>query len=390
MGATRGKFCPGVRLREEPLSFLVLIVENVLERKVRSLLTGAAVAIAIMTVFALGVLTYSLRQTAVGVLNTGNADFTVGQKGVSDLIYSSMDESDVQRLESYPQVASAIGVLIAVADVDSSHPIFLELGVQPEHLSDFGVQVVAGRAYTPNAAGEMMLGYRAARDFNKSAGDTFTIGSNTYTIVGIYSTGQVFGDSASMFPLTQLQASERKSGIISLAFVRVKPGADIDALRTQIEHDNPQLATVRTESEFGRIDRNLELISAADKGATILALIIGAIGVMNTTTMSVFERTREFGVLRAIGWSRFRLLAMVISEALVIALAGAAAGLLIGYVAVRALSQSPELIGVFEPVYPGGIFGRSLGIAFGMAFVGALYPAIRATLLRPIEALRHE
>jgi putative ABC transport system permease protein len=343
-----------------------------------------------MAVFALGVLTFSLRETAISILRTGRADFTVGQKGVSDVIYSSMDEQDVDQLSAYPEVESAVGVLIAVVEIDADHPFFLELGMEPDQLEAFGVKVVAGRPYDRNASTEIMLGYRAARDFGKSVGDTFTIDSDTYTIVGIFSTGQVFGDSASMLPLARLQAGERKPGVVSLAFVRVKPGADIRALRTQIERENPQLATVRTESEFGRIDRNLELISAANVGATILALIIGATGVMNTTTMSVFERTRELGLLRAIGWSRRRLLAMILCEALVISICGAAVGLAVGYLAVEALKETPELVGVFQPAYPVDIFGRSLGIAFGMALAGGLYPAVRATLLRPIEALRHE
>jgi putative ABC transport system permease protein len=111
---------------------------------------------------------------------------------------------------------------------------------------------------------------------------------------------------------------------------------------------------------------------------------------MNTTTMSVFERTRELGLLRAIGWSRRRLLAMIMFEALVISVSGAALGLAVGYLAVEALKETPELVGVFQPEYPASIFGRSLGIAFAMAFIGGLYPAVRATLLRPIEALRHE
>lgn len=157
------------------MSFLELILRNVLNRKVRSVLTGIAVAIAIMTVFALGVLTYSLRETAVSILNTGKADFTVGQKGVSDVIYSTMDESELGQLGAYQGVDSAIGVLIAISSVDQQHPFFLELGIQPEHLSEFGVQVVAGRPFTTNATNEMMLGYRAAQDFHKSVGDTFTI-----------------------------------------------------------------------------------------------------------------------------------------------------------------------------------------------------------------------
>jgi len=225
------------------MSFLELIFRNVLTRKVRSALTGVAVAMAIMAVFALGVLTFSLRETAISILRTGRADFTVGQKGVSDVIYSSMDEQDVDRLTTFPGVESAVGVLIAVVEVDEDHPFFLELGMEPDELEAFGVKVVEGRPYDRDTSTEIMLGYRAARDFRKGVGDTFSIDSDHYTVVGIFSTGQVFGDSASMLPLTTLQAQQRKPGNVTLAFVRVVAGTDIDALRKRIEDDSPEIAT---------------------------------------------------------------------------------------------------------------------------------------------------
>ena len=372
------------------MPFLSLIGRNVLTRRVRAGLTGLAVAIAIMTVVALGVLTHSLRRTAISVLRTGSADFTIAQKGVSDVLYSSLDEGQIQRLKAYPEVDSVVGVLVAAVKLDSDHPFFLELGIQPEELPPFGVQVVAGRPYTATATDEVMLGYRAAQDLHKNIGDTINIDGNNFKVVGIFSTGQVFGDSASMLPLTTLQANERKPGNVTLAFVKVKPGTDIAALRQRMENDNPELATVRTESEFGRVDRNLSLISAANVGITILALVIGAIGVMNTMVMSVFERTREFGVLRAVGWTRARVISLVVGEALLISIIGAAAGVMFGFVAIKGIQRVPELVGVFQPDYPASIFGRALGLAIGMAFIGALYPAIRAALLEPMDALRHE
>ncbi len=372
------------------MSFLALIQRNVLTRKVRSMLTGAAVAIAIMTVVALGVLTHSLRRTAISVLRTGTADFTIAQKGVSDVLYSAMDESQIARIRSDPEVDSVVGVLVAAVKLDGHHPFFLELGIQPEELEPFGVQVVAGRPYTASATDEVLLGFRAANDLHKSVGDTINIDSNDFHIVGIFSVGNVFGDSASMLPLRTLQTNERKPGDVTLAFAKVKPGMNIDAVRARIEKQNPEFATVRTESEFGRVDRNLSLISAANVAITILALVIGAIGVMNTTVMSVFERTREFGVLRAVGWTRARVLSLVMGEALLISLGGAAVGVAAGYVAVELIKRVPEVIGVFQPDYPAGVFGRALGIAVGMAFIGALYPAVRAAVLAPLEALRHE
>jgi putative ABC transport system permease protein len=111
---------------------------------------------------------------------------------------------------------------------------------------------------------------------------------------------------------------------------------------------------------------------------------------MNTTVMSVFERTREFGVLRAVGWTRARVLGLVMGEALLTSLAGAAVGVAAGFVAIKLIERVPEVVGVFQPDYPASIFGRALGIAVGMAFIGAFYPAVRAALLKPMEALRHE
>ncbi|MDE3097276.1 MAG: ABC transporter permease [Chloroflexota bacterium] len=372
------------------MPFLALITRNVLTRRVRAGLTGLAVAMAIMTVVALGVLTHSLRRTAISVLQTGSADFTVAQKGVSDVLYSSLDNSQVARIKAEPGIQSIVGVLVAAIKLDSSHPFFLELGIPPDELAPFGVQILKGRPYTATATNEVMLGWRASQDLHKNVGDVINIDGNNFTVVGIYSVGNVFGDSASMLPLTTLQTNERKPGNVTLAFVKVTPGTNIDALRKRIEQANPEVATVRTQSEFGRVDRNLSLISAANVGITIMALIIGAIGVMNTMVMSVFERTREFGVLRAVGWTRARVLALVMGEALLISFVGAMAGVVLGYLAIRGIQRVPELVGVFQPDYTSAIFARALGIAFGMAFFGALYPAIRAALLVPMEALRHE
>ncbi|MGZ4671880.1 MAG: ABC transporter permease [Ilumatobacteraceae bacterium] len=372
------------------MNLVALIRQNLLARKARSILTGLAVAIGVLTIVTLGVLTSSLRTTALSVLRTGRADFSVAQEGVSDLLYSAVDTTDLERVRSLSDVESAIGVLVAVAKLDADHPLFLKIGVPPESLAEFGVNVVEGRAYSPQATDEIMLGYRAASDLGKHVGDSITIEDNKYKITGIYSTGQVFGDAASMLPLTTLQAEERKPGNVTLLFVRIKPGADIDKVRKEIESDLPQLATVRTQSDFGRVDRNLILITAANLGGSVLALTIGAVGVMNTTLLSFFERTREFGVLRAIGWSRMRIVALVIGEAAMVCLLGAMAGVVFAFGAVRLLARLPDLLGIFNPTFDAGVFWRALGFALLMTLLGAVYPAARAARREPLEAMRHE
>jgi putative ABC transport system permease protein len=372
------------------MHFVELIVQNVWTRKVRSALTGFAICVSIMTVVTMGILTASLRDTATSILRTGTADFSVAQKDVSDVLYSSVDEQDLAAIRADPGVESVVGVLVAPFKLDDNHPFFLQIGITPEQLAPFGVNVVSGRAYAATASNEAMLGYRAAGELHKNVGDHVVLDGNDYEIVGIYSTGQVFGDAASMLPLVTLQANERKPGSVTLGFVRTQPGTDINALRARIEHDQPQLATVRTVSDFGRVDRNLELLSAADTGVSALALVIGAVTVLNMMILSVYERTREFGILRAVGWSRLRVLVEVMGEALLVTLMGAAVGIGAAFVAIHFLEGTPALKGLFKPAYSAGVFIRALLITFGMASFGALYPAARAALLRPLTAIRHE
>jgi putative ABC transport system permease protein len=372
------------------VSFVGLILHNLATRKVRAALTAVAVALGVGTVVTLGVVTYSLRSRAIAVLQTGQADFTVAQKGVSDVLYSTLSEDELNRVRTTPGVRSATGVLVTTTKLNAANPLFIEIGIRPEDLAPFGVSVLQGRAFTPNATNEVMLGYRAAANLGLHVGQSFTVDQQTYQVVGIFRTGNSIGDSASMFPLTLLQSSQRQPGNVTLVFVLVQPGANPDKVAAQINRDNAQLTAVRTQSQFGEVDRNLQFISAADRGSTIIALVIGAVIVANTMLLSFYQRTREFGLLRAVGWARTRIVALVFGEALVVGVVGAAVGVGLSFLATAALRHVAELVGILHPVYTAGIFARALYVAIGVAVLGALYPAVRAASLEPLEALRRE
>ena len=372
------------------MSFAALILHNVTVRKLRLALTALAVAIGVLAVVSLGVVTHSLQESDLALLKTGQADFTISQKGVSDLLSSSIDAASLARVRAVPGVAGVTGVLIGTERLNAANPLFLEIGIDPADLSAFGVTVVAGRPFAASAAGEVMLGWKAAENLGLHAGDTIRIATTTYRIAGIYSTGQSLGDTGAMFPLAAFQTYQRQPSQYTLLFARISPGASAVAVQARIDRDFPQLVTVRTLEQFGRADRSLSLILAADKGATVLAIVIGAIVVMSAMTMSFIERTREFGVLSAIGWTRRRVAVMILCEALLTGLAGTAGGLALSVLAVLAVQQLPSLAGVLHPVYTPGIFGRALYTAAAMVLLGGLVPAVRAALAKPLEALRHE
>ena len=176
-----------------------------------------------------------------------------------------------------------------------------------------------------------MLGYVFAQKVGKKVGDQITLYDRPFTVTGLYRTNISFGNSTVMLPLTTMQGENRLAGQVTLGFVKVAPGTqkkDVAARRSTTSSRNSTRSS-RRRSTAGA-DRNLTLISAANTGGSILALVIAITGVLNTSLLSFFERIREFGVMRSVGWTRKRVLLLVLGETLVVSMAGAIAGLILG------------------------------------------------------------
>ena len=121
-----------------------------------------------------------------------------------------------------------------------------------------------------------------------------------------------------------------------------------------------------------------------------VALFIGFIGVLNTMFMSVFERTREIGILRAIGWRPSRVMRMILMESVLLSIGGGIVGTLAGLGLIKLLSHLPTVNGVVQAAISADIVIKGFAIAIIVGLVGAAYPAYRGSRLLPTEALRHE
>jgi len=172
--------------------------------------------------------------------------------------------------------------------------------------------------------------------------------------------------------------------------VELEDAANAEELCQQIEDEFPDLVTIKSISELGKVDKGLETLDAATLAISFLAIIIGGIGVTNTIMMSVFERTREIGVLRAVGWRRIRILTMVLGESILLCLFSILVGSVFGVLGTQLLMLQPIIRGLLTPIYTADTFLRAFTVAFAVGFVGGLYPAYRATKLSPSEALRYE
>ncbi len=372
------------------MPYPLFALTNLLAKKGRSLGLAAAVAFAVMIVVTLAVTSSGLEQSATAIISIAKANFAVAQKGVSDLLSSTIDASERARIAKVPGVARAVGVLVATEKINAENPVFIEIGINPSDLGPFGVTILAGHAFAADATNQCMLGWRAAANLGLHVGSKFAADGTVNTVTGIYSTGNSFGDSAAMFPLTAEQAYNRLPGIVTLVFVKVAHGYSVSAVERAIDYRLPELTTIRTASQFGRADRTLVYLKAAVTGSTILAVLIGAIIVGNTMLLSVFERTRELGLLRAVGWTRRRIVGLILTESLVLAVVGAGIGVGLSFAVSAILENVPALVGILHAHFTQGAFWRALLTALGMTIIGGLYPATRAALLAPLKALSYE
>ena len=301
-----------------------------------------------------------LERSAASIISVGRREFTVAQKGASDTLASTIDQAELARIVRRPGVRSIVGVLVETERIDADNPVFIEIGINPEDLAQFGVSVVAGRAYAPAAAHEVMLGWRAAANLGLKVGDRFSANGTSNTVTGIYSTGNSFGDAGAMFPCRRSRGAATGSREWSpLPSLKVTPPRHLSRRQShaRIGYAQPQLTTeIRTAEEFGRADRTLVYLQAAVNGSTVLAIIIGTVIIGNTMLLSLFQRTREFGLMRAVGWTRRRTVSLLLSESLSSHPWGAALGVTMSFAVVTILENLPVLKGILHADFTQGAF----------------------------------
>ena len=371
------------------MTFAGLIVKNLLRQRVRTLLTVLGISVGITTVVALGVVTEGMKQTSGDLIRTGGADFMVAQDGASDFSFSTVPESDWARIARRPDVASAVGVLYNFASVGPATRTSPRWECAPT--SSPGSSASRRPAGSCRARRTRSCSARAPRRrWTHRSATRSSLGGRPRRVTGIFRSSSTYENNGGYMPLETVQRIASKPGVVTAVYVKVSPGADPVQVAATIERDEPTLASIASVADYGKVDQGVAIMDAVQLAITLLAVGIGAIGVTNTMVMSVFERTREIGILRAVGWSRRRILGTVIGESVALCALAAVVGVLLGVAASRAIMLVPSISSLLSPVYAPDVFVRAVVIALVVGLAGAAYPALRATRLTPMEALRHE
>lgn len=377
------------------MNYLGLIIKNPFRNKTRTSLAIVGIAIGIATIVALGLVTSGLQASTQTTLKAGAAEITVTHTGSNDFgsTSGSINESRVTDIQNISGVKETAGILRATTNIEGSSGNGLSIsGIDSSKLNLMGVDNINGTIYSNGSTNEIILGKTAAESLNKSIGDNITIFNKNFKITGIYETGSFMQDAGAFMPLNTLQNLTSNDGKISTIAVKVTENANVTEVSQHIEDTYPnELSTVTAADQAGRINDALGAINTATWAISLLAIVIGGVGVINTMIMSVYERTREIGVLKAVGWRGRRILGMILGESIVLTIMAAIVGTIIGVVGVEVLLSYSATFGtMIKPVFSLDLFLRAFGIAFLVGIIGGIYPAYRASRLAPTEALRYE
>lgn len=370
-----------------------MVFKNLLRRKGRTALTILGISVGVAAIIALGTLAQGLDAGYDAMLKGSKADLILSQPDIIDIAYSAVDESATEDLRKMPEVEAASGMLQAFVPAEKS-PYFFVFGYPTDSFILSRFQIVQGSDFQtrPQSAGRgkpVLLGTTAAELMDKTVGDTLRLTDNVYRIVGIYETGDAFEDSGAVLPLDEAQVVLGKPRQVSLVYIRLKDPALQDRLIERVARQWPDL-TLSTTDDFSNKQLMGDMLEAFVWAIAGLAILIGGIGMANTQLMAVMERTREIGVLRALGWSRARVLGLILAESMAVALAGGLLGILIGWATLLASSGAVSFFGADPTQISPTTVGQALLTVLVLGVLGGLYPAWRASRLEPLEALRYE
>jgi putative ABC transport system permease protein len=373
------------------MRFGTMAIYNLGRRRLRSALTALGIAVAVAGFVAMMSLARGLERAWINHLEARGTHLFVMQKGAIEVLTTSIDAEAgdaFRRVEGVEAVAGELIDVMTLEDEETTMAAGWPVGCflwESLHLQQ-------GRLPTAGEADAVLMGQSAAGVLQKKPGDTVRIRDRDFTVVGVFRMGGVMGDNSVVLPLATMQEMMQRQGKVTIFNLRVVGPADaaqIAAVQARLQAAFPHFAFTESNAATEN-DMVLRFFRAIAWSVSTMALVISLVVMLNTLMMSVLERTREIGVLSAVGWSSGRIVGLFVTEGLILALVGGVAGLALGIGGLNWVTHLPRVRGFIEvKATPGfllevGIVVLVLGVA------GSLYPAWRAARLDAVDALRAE
>jgi ABC-type antimicrobial peptide transport system permease subunit len=376
-GGTVPRFLPGMTAR------------NLWRRRTRTVLTLSSIGVSIAAIIALGGLVQGVLGAFNVMMRESQTDLFAAEAGV-DTGFGAIDEQVGTRIAARLDVDAVSGMFLATTSTDEM-PMLFVYGYHPREFAIRRYRIVAGEPLAGRR--QILIGQMAADNMGLEVGDTFRMYESNFRVIGIYETGHALEDAGVVIGLREAQLLIGKPRQVQFYLISLRDpisgAAQAEAVRNDLAATFPEVNFALT-SELNEAMSAFQVLQEMMDQLTFLTLLIGALGMLNTMLMSVLERTREIGVLRSLGWRRRQVLGMILNESLVLGLAGGICGIPLGLGVGGLVGATGVWGGALEPAYTSRMFVQAIVVAVVAGVVGGIYPAWRATRMRPVEALRYE
>ena len=364
-----------------------MILANLAHRPIRSLISVIAIAVEVTLIlvivgFSLGMLNDSKqRQAGIG------ADVMVQPPGASALMGVSsapvpIKVADVLRKLPHVQVVSPV-----IMQLSTSGALEVLSGIDLDTYNQLGApfRYIAGGPF--DKPDEVIVDDYAASSQNLHVGSAITALNHEFHVCGIVEHGK---GSRKFFPIQTLQDLLGAQGKASIFYVKADDAANSDLVAKEIRSvPGLQQYTVRSMREYLSM-LTPESLPGLNKFIDVVvgvSMVIGFIVIFQAMYTAVMERTREIGILKSLGASKFYIVNVVLRETILLAILGTILGIIISFAASHAIVGRFRTLPV---VIQTNWIGYAVIIAIVGAILGALYPAYKAAQKDPIDALAYE
>jgi len=377
--------------------YFSLVWKNLRCRPGRSLLTLAGVAVGVAAGVAMFGVARGFERDLLKKYAARDTQMIVTGATKKRPLPTLIDAEIGGELAKLAGVTGVAGALYDIQSLEGSTAVGV-LGWQPgtylwDHLS-----IRSGSKPGREGGGEeVVLGRMAAAFLKKGAGDSLAFETETHVprvfrVAGEFESAALSENASAIMSLELLQSLLDCPGKVNYFNLRLDPQMSpeqFEALRETIRSRYPDLNVLKADEIAGN-NTGIRVARAMSTATSIIALLIGILGVMNSVLMSVFERSREIGLLMAVGWKVRRVAGMVLIESLALCLGGAAVGVAVAVAGISTMQQMEFLRGKFSAEFGADLIAAAFLVAAGAGLLGGLYPAVLASSYQPSEALRHE
>lgn len=384
------------------MQWFVLAAKNLLRRPTRTILTVLGVAIAIAVLYSLFQFQQGYQSRLKGELGALGAHIMVVPKGcpyeaATIALHGGkwpryMDEGMLEQVKANPGVAEAAGVIMDAVFPPGGQSVIM-LGIDEDYMRLRPAWKLNGSWFESDSS--VILGSSVAEAAGLRPGELWVLPekNETLRVSAVLERTNTQDDGFVFMPRRTLQRISGLEGKLVLILIKARQVDRTDELVASLKADEIDMNVFPLTELLGTIGQLMASTSVFVSAVMIIAVALGGVGVLNTVLMAVFERTREIGMMKAMGGSRSDVFKLVWAETILTTVLGGVGGV------VLALASSRLVEAVIRGMIPyapkGSLIGFSLvttlfcvGLSLALGLLAGFYPAFRAASIKPIEAIK--